>query len=242
MIAAGVLMAGVTGITAAETVVQFDNTPSVHPQVHSRPADTETATGDTWNFSDTVAMVDGSEQDDETRSNLRIFGGMKTSWSPAADYSPYNRITGHSEFYQIQVCSDGNGRGGNATDTYQGILLWIKADFLNGADSKTVVFDESSSMKAHMFNSGEVRFVVNDGGTCYVSQKSTTRNNLLLNNPASAQWAVIDVSDYSFDKSAFGPHVFTDIQGAGLYLYRSSTGSQALYQMDVFEVNAALSN
>lgn len=231
----------VVGSNDIVNVVDFSNDPAVSGVVAARAVDSDTPTGDTWNFSDTVAMIDGTAEENFGRSNLRIYGGMKTYWSPEVDYEPGNRLPSWDTVYQLQINSDGDGAGGVATEGYRGMLVWNRADFLNGAGTNAIAFNALSSMTAGFsVMNGTYRFAVNNAGTYYVSQTSFSGAGPAALGPAADNWAVIS-TDENYTIGTYTAQQFSDIRGVGLYMEGEETGNQVLVKLSDFQVSAGLS-
>lgn len=219
------MMAGILlgGAAQASTVIDFTAVDNVSP----REKTVDSLTGDSWAFSDTTLLFDGSIN--AGNSNTKIYGGAEATWAGSQAYNPAFRIVSGAVSFPVNT---------DYSQEIKGMLVWNKADFLNHS-TDNVVFDENSSMSLDLsfFKTltGGVRFVVNDDGTYYASNTSN-KGDLILNDPGAETWAEIDTSDYSF-VDGFSTRDFSNIQGVGVYLDASHTGN-ITFAMTDFQVTA----
>ncbi|VGO12996.1 hypothetical protein PDESU_01550 [Pontiella desulfatans] len=229
------VLAGMSVATQAATVaVDFalDANAGVIP---ARAADSHTDFGDTWNFSDTVPLLDGGSLPVSGNTNAVVFGGMKAGWGTSTNYNPKFVIDRANERLQLQINS------GNPPHSMEGMLLWNQAGFLNGMDSKQVVFDAESSMTVSFsaFN-GTTRFAVQDGGTWYVSESTFPGTGThTLNAPTSVRWAPVS-TDGSYAIGSFDSRSLMDIRGVGIYLEMTSQNNQVNLKMEEFRMVAGV--
>lgn len=152
---------------------------------------------------------------------------------------------------------------------YEAVYLWRKDGFLNGGDTGTISFDETSRLLVNMNlvrgNIGEVRFVVRDDGQFYMSEVLNDpiapsfvnppdhRDPLLIDIvPSVTDWALYDPMaltdpargyDFGIDNisGVFGAHAFTDIDMLGLYVGRPTFGTDRIfYKFDEFRIDASV--
>lgn len=226
------LTADATVIPGIETLVVDYDPPVGTGSVWSRDADSDTLNGDTWNFSDSSALVPSGGGQNDT-----IYGGLATTWSNG-DYSPNLRHisnAGGSRF-QLQV-------NPGIPSAAKGMLLWIKKDFLNGGDSAPVRFNTGASLSVNVTSSisassRDIRFVVNQGGTYYVADtaKTTPDIELYAIDPSATTWRTISTDgNYTIGST---PELLTldDIRAVGLFvgIIRDNT-QQIFLQFDDFQ-------
>ena len=213
-------------------VVDFDRAATGND--NARAADMETNTGDTWNFSDTTALLDNS---DPGATNTTIYGGMKTTWSIEQDYSPLHRY--NQAVYQLRIVP------GDASDTSAtGMLIWKKEDFLTNSTER-LAFDSGDSLSINLTsvtaNPVDLRFVVKQAGSYYVSRTAKTASGAELFSIADAsaeKWALLNTGDYTY--GAFTSLVVDDIEAVGFYINLANTGSLISFLFDDFQVNASV--
>lgn len=220
------------GLGASAAVIVDFNREGVSANALARAADINTTLGDTWNFSDSTPLISSTDG-----TNSTVYGGMATTWSTSTDYNPNLRHLA-SEF-QIQVQS---GLGNTAA---KGMLVWKKEDFLNGANAQTVGFSSGDSLSVNFttiaVSSRSFRFVVNQGGSWYVSniQKSDTTTGVWSIDPTSYSWRTI-TTDGNYTIAASGAMIaLDDIRAVGLYMDVARTGNQTLIKFDGFQANVS---
>lgn len=109
---------------------------------------------------------------------------------------------------------------------FDGLLLWQKADFINGASGVTLTADNNSSITVQRAaGSGTIyrlTVLVRDGNTIYANQSQfNDGGGTYVQSLNSGQsWAVYDPTvNLEFNGpsngATFGPHTFTDITGVG---------------------------
>lgn len=145
-------------------------------------------------------------------------------------------------FYGQNANTDGETNLAAALDI---MYVFKKADFLNGRNTGSVVFDASSSFSvtssSYNANTKVLRAVVQNGNSWYISQASntvasaTTNPKLIVTNASSAMWAAwdplssIDVSTLPDFSTTVAGSTFTDIQAVGIYShvtrYSGTTGT-----------------
>lgn len=196
--------------------------------------DTQTTTGATWDFSDSTPMVTAT-----SGQNGTVYGGVITTWSVAATYTP--------NFRHISTALQSQTNPDNGSDTSEkGMWIWNKSDFLNGADSAQIGFTSGDEMRGGAYNlslddSNEIRFVIKEGGVYYVSSWAKTNDNVGFAIDPSASytdWAVISTVDYTM--GTFTPKTFTDVEAVGIYYDISTAEGQSLVNFGDFKVNATV--
>ena len=228
-ILAGTVLAMSLSASAA-LVVDF-NRAGIGGNVNARTVTTSTLFGDTWGFSDTTALIS-----EAYGVNSTVYGGLITTWSLSKDYSPLFRF--NKPNFQVQV------KTGDLSDTTaKGITLWNQADFLNGADTGTLEFGNGSSLYVNLTavvgNARDVRFVVNQGGTYYVSGTQTTANGaqaFSIADVTADTWAPISTTDYTFG-AVFSELTLDDVQGVGLYYDLQRTANISSIKFNGFQAD-----
>lgn len=220
-------------LNAGATVVVDYNTPTNN--INSRVADSDVNGADTWNFSDTTALIPAGD----TGQNGTIYGGMNTTWSDGSAYAPFLRH--QASAFQLQV-----NKGVGVDTSAQGLLIWKKENFLGGADSQTVNFDTGDSLSVNLptfaATSRELRFAMKWGGTYYVSNLRTTVNGAqtFSIDPASTSWRTITTDgNYTIGAATFYENL-DDIEAVGLYWNMARTGNQTAVRFDDFQTDATV--
>lgn len=217
---------------SASAALIVDFTP-VDPgvNVNSRAADSDTTTGDTWNFSDSIALIASGGG-----SNDRMYGGMVTTWSSPFTYAPALRHLGTTRVTQVQVYPSTTA---SYSTSAKGIFLWNKADFLNGTDSQTVVFSAGSLLSVNLTTisaaTRDFRFVVNQGGTYYVSNSNKTdaTAGVFSIDPSTVSWRTVSTDgSYTVGDTA-STITLNDVQAVGLYINATRTGTGNLAQTNI---------
>lgn len=138
---------------------------------------------------------------------------------------------------------------GGDSHTFHLLLLWDKADFLNGLDAApTVGLSEGQFALTTSQSSGHqtdelLRWVVRDGSQLYVSEGTVTISNnstFITAFSALTNWAMYNPEDINpsgagtlssllsldFDENGpYNPHVFSDVTAVGFYVeHEQATG------------------
>ncbi len=104
--------------------------------------------------------------------------------------------------------------------------LWLKHDFLNGGADGRVTFDEHSRLalllKRYFMCVDSVRFLVRDGGQCYLSESTFRDAGTHTLVPTNTRWAKYaprgpHVIYFDAAQAKFEPHEFADVTGVGAY-------------------------
>jgi hypothetical protein len=118
------------------------------------------------------------------------------------------------------------------------VVLWKKADFLNGADAiDKLALSDATKLEIDIRSDAEhmvFRLVVKNGSQYYVSNTTAVKGSLLtISNPAAETWATFNPanSDNMFTDvgSSFTTRVFDDVQAIGFYSFGTATNGQHLY-------------
>jgi len=224
--AAGLLMT----MNASATLVVDFNTSSDYR--NSRAKDANTDTGDIWNYSDTIPLLD-----DVNGQSGKIYGGVITGWSvPQPDYNPWVLKNPNDGFVAHVTPPDKSG-----TQSATGAYLWVKSDFLEGT-TEIVQLNPGDSI-TYDFNgmtggNQEIRLIVKQGGITYISQWWTAGYTNVTKDPTETNWAVLDTTDYTWGD--FSPLTLEAIEGAGVYYTLSVTGDQCLARIFDFQIDATV--
>jgi hypothetical protein len=225
----------------AVVVVDFTNAATTVESAAGR--DVDTASGDAWSFRDTGTPLFSGTSDG---SNTRIWGGLTTTWTPdnAAYNPPMNLLTNGRLYIQ-----NTGGAAGTYSTTATGMLIWKKENFLAGANAQTVQFGAEDTLTVGwtqiVSTSHDMRFVVQQGGTYYVSnanytdavanQTGTTAENWSI-YAAATTWAPINTSTYAI--GSFSSLALTDVTAVGLYMNASRTSQQVIISLRDFQADA----
>jgi len=202
-------------------------------------------------------------------TSAKFYGGV-TNFTPDGSGS----ATGGAQFAIIDnggndlLQVDGINSEGNSSARFAILPVWKKADFLNGADSQTISFDNSGDLQVSSFSVavndnaigdgtpsfGALRWWVQSGGVFYVSQDITGAANVLeqtytTTDFSSLNWSVHNVSEGSWDRMyvndttfATGSSALTDVTAVGFYVSSNQGAISAAdgINFSSFEVEAAI--
>ena len=122
---------------------------------------------------------------------------------------------------------------GNSSASAFGEVLWQQADFLNGAASSTIVFDSLSSLFVSLSGNPETtRFIVDDGGTYYLSNLNFTTTTTLTNPDSNTTWATYvpsaspSATPFNAGTATFAQHTFSNVQAVGYYFDAENQSGQ----------------
>ena len=220
------LFSGMAVAARAVEIVRYEGSGG---NISSRAADVDTTTGDTWNFSESTALIQNAGI-----TNGTVYGGMNTTWSVPAAYAPNLWLGGTLE---VRVIPD------NGSDTaFNGVVFWKQADFLNGADAKRVSFSGGDSLSVNLtILSGvaDIRFAVNQGGVWYVSDTSRTSAGLFSIEPAAVMWRTVSMDGTYTIGGTASAVVMNNVRAVGLYLQASRAAQQARITLDRFSADAS---
>jgi hypothetical protein len=231
-----------TPATYANLIVDFTSSPA--SVVSAAGKDVDTNGVDIWTFDDTSPLFDGTS----TGTNTRILGGVTTSWSTDVAYNPPVQLLTNGRLY---LANNGSSAG-SANTSIQAILIWQKVDFLNGADAATLGFSSGDSLSINWTQITadvvDMRFVVQQGGTYYVS--SAVQNAQVTNNspaggvafsidPTTTDWAEIS-PNLNYNYGPFGSLTFSDIESVGIYLGASRAMQQTIISFNDFQATATV--
>ncbi len=196
----------------------------------ARSPESNTDSAAVWDFSETTSLLSST-----AGTNATVYGGLSTTWAPAETYTPLLRHSG------VDGCLIRVNPSAETNTTLQGMLVWKKADFLNGGSSNLVSFESSDSISISMnlrtSTDREMRFVLKQGGTWYVSSANYTADSLFTLAPASDSWAEFDTATYAY--GAFGATTFTNVEAVGFYISDAKDNFTQL-RFDAFDVVATL--
>lgn len=179
--------------------------------VRARRADLATPGGNTWNFSETIPLIDSRAP------NGRICGGLITTWTPEKTDVPLLEAGGPTHPFRVLVNSSGGAT------TIRGMTVWVKANFIGGADSKKAGFSAGDSISAEFdlisANSCDIRFAVKQGDVWYVTANAVAKSNGPFSlEPVTARWRTIAPdAEYALGGAAAAV-TFDDVQAVGLYM------------------------
>ena len=203
----------------------------------ARTPDSFTALSSTWNFSDTTKLITSTKG-----TNATVYGGMAATWTTAQtnNYTPLLQWSVDVPGFKVRVNPD---IPATATAT-KGILLWKKADFLNGMNTNTVGFISGNSLTADVgvTGSAELRFVVNQGGAYYVSDTNSTVAGVFTIDPTTTLWRTLSTDNsYTIGTTAV-TLTLNDIQAVGIYMSGARTGAPVTTMVTVksFKANVTV--
>jgi len=109
---------------------------------------------------------------------------------------------------------------------FAGVVVWMKGDFLNGADAVTnLTLDSDCTLEIDIWvdTSTTHRIVVKNGSQYYVSNTTGTAKGLLtISDPTTETWATFNPAntDYRLNDvgSTFTTRTFDDVQALGFYV------------------------
>jgi len=205
----------------AATAVDFTYDNAGNNQIRTVDSNPQPGTVATWTFNDTATpLFNGTAgTPGVNNSNTVIYGGLDTSWATEASYDPSNVNKLDAGLLITKV--------NNGTAAFTSAYIWKKEDFLNGLDSGTLSLGDNSSFSlttTKLLNTTkEVRFIVNQAGTYYVS--NTTANNVATNVLADINgdtWAELTITTNAAGGnyligSTYSTVTFDDVRAVGIY-------------------------
>jgi hypothetical protein len=219
-------------VAASQADVLVDYTPTT-TWASGRAPDISTLNGDTWTFSDTTPLIGTAGGQNDV-----VYGGIESTWSVEKEFTPYLRNIDWtpSGGFEIQ-----NNPANSSSTSLKAAYVWNQADFLAGSTG-TVSLGAGSSMSLSFswfttYNS-DLRMVVQQGGTYYVSSWYTGGQATPGIDPTLYDWAELNTADYSF--GTFAPLTLDDVGAVGLY-YSCDTGTvidQTAARLVDFQVDA----
>lgn len=226
---------GTAPFASAKLVVDYTH---VAGNIDARTADVSSDASRVWNFSDTTKLIDEVAGVGET--NVTLYGGMTMTWSPSVTYNPYLRNNVANGFQATLGAPSQTG------SSVKGVVVWNKADFINGADSETVAFAAGDSISMNLTqvagNPRDLRFVIKQGGDYYISNQKktdTATGTYSLEPNAFQTWAPLSTADYSIGAFVAGT-TFTDVEAVGFYVdYSKTVTGVTAVKFDDFQVNIA---
>ena len=229
----------------AATFVQFQaGTNQFAGAYQSAPTDYSDSKTRTWDL-DTVSPL--------YTSAPPIYGGMNVVNSGTSEGGSYARFHDNSPvswpnvpevfLYSVATATTVN----NVNMCY----LWKRSDFVGITQTNSAAFDSSSVLSVNLtsfgqqpgYNTEQIRFLVQNGSTYYVSEAVKTSgtgtlslSNFNNNSTAGYRWAPITLSGTSFDIPAsltFAAQAFTDVQSVG-WIGRGSAGNANMFAFNSF--------
>jgi len=237
----GLVMLGAM-VSSAALVIDYDYT-SATANSTKRLVDVDTTTGDTWDFSDTVALIPNPTAQGQ---NATIYGGIKTSWDPAGAYDPAVLNVSSTDRLRVAVNPDGDENSTSA----EGMFIWKKADFLNGGSSLQMGFGAGDAMSISFATitatDRQFRFVVKSGGVYYVNNlnhSAAGAGSFSITPQTQSGWAPIS-TDGNYTIGTFEGTQFADIEAVGFYFKYGRTlaggTSPTILEISDFQVNASV--
>ncbi|MCG3179201.1 MAG: hypothetical protein BIFFINMI_01534 [Phycisphaerae bacterium] len=150
---------------------------------------------------------------------------------------------GDSEAIQLRVVTGGGGESG-------GVLMWKKADFLNGANALSNVYltgDTALSITivdgGYTTGPGTFRMVVQNGTDYYISNSTASGlGTFTIADPTTETWAVYNPANSNnfFDDigATFTTRTFDNVQALGYQVVNTQTGN---FNSRVSDVNFQVS-
>ena len=209
----GIMAAALSALSAsAVMVVDFG---SANGSVTTRDPDNITSLGTTWNFSDTQTLITSKKG-----KNTTVYGGIVASWTTEQtnSYIPDIKLASKTPGIHVQVAPAAPESKATAV---KGILLWNKADFLNGMNAGMLGFIAGNTLIADigfMAKLAEFRFVVNQGGVYYVSNAKSTAASVFMIDPTATLWRTISTDNKYTISEKTVPLSYNDIQAVGIYI------------------------
>lgn len=254
--------AGLVSGAAAALIVDFSYDGSLGDVSTSRSLDTDIDALQRYNFNADPSsgqggfMVGAGSPAIPATSQWNFSGGAQVAGDGGGDDDVnFNRAglweNSSTQRDDLQFAAVNSGTGDFTIDA---VILWDQTQFGNGGSTQTVGFNAGSSITLTVGDVGiqslddaDVRFVVNDGGTYYITEALTdaaTPMTFSLSDPNAADWATFSPSATDFTiagniDSGFATRTFADIQSVG-YAFSHSAPSGQRYSASDFEVNAVL--
>jgi hypothetical protein len=156
------------------------------------------------------------------------YGTFSPAFTPPVPGYTARQITNSGSTDPIEL---GTGARDPSTNNgrFAGLLLWQKADFLNGGSGMTLGVDAASTISvSHVAGSGTIfgiSVLVRDGNTIYANQSrfNDGSGTYIQGLGPGQSWAIYDPTNdtntMEFDgpnnRATFTPHAFTNITGVG---------------------------
>ncbi len=210
--------------TNLNLVVNFTGNPTTTGLQTARSHSVSNDTQRSFYFDDSVPFFNGP-----ATNCMKIYGG----WD--------GRIGGTNVTVETHFISGDNGQIVNAMQasvsaaTNQLLYLWDKADFLHDGNTKTWGFfntDDSAFTLKLFRNDGTTRFVIRNGSTYYVSQKTFVgQGTFVLTGAEGVLWAAWDPTAgggadfYTLPTTGFDTAVFSNVTAVGLVCVDNMRGA-----------------
>lgn len=165
---------------------------------------------------------------DQTQSSGRFYGGYHLIRYDTTAGTNYIGVIASTPGDKIQTYA---GSAWNSGGEFAEMIVWLKSDFLNGADALTsLTFDATTPLSINISSSSNstYRMVVKNGSQYYVSNStSSAAGSFTIADPSAETWAAFNpynsnnrLSDIS---GTFATVNFDDVQGIGYYIYKPLT-------------------
>lgn len=211
----GIMAAALSALSASAVMVVDFGWEKSNGTVPAREPDRIEALGTTWNFSDTQKLISSKK-----RASSTVYGGIAATWTTAQtnNFIPSLKFYSKTPGFHVQVDP---ADPKSAVTSVKGILLWKKADFLNNMNVGMLGFIAGNTLTTDvglLAKRAEVRFVLNQGGTYYVSNTKSTAAGVFMIDPTATLWRTISTDN----KYTIGENAVTlplnDIQAIGIYI------------------------
>jgi len=230
----------------ATTLVHFDGTEIIGNFSTIRSADEN----DTLNLQYNFGTDNPSKMFNTGNNQLDFYGGY--SFSAAADVSVVKGSPQLRQDEQGHASFSGAGDGTPTSSSMHVLYMWRQDQFLNGLDSGTVVFDESSTLSLAIGSwrdAPNARFLVREGSQYYISEAVHTSENSTFslsdfnNNAASgSRWGLYAPTATDFDipdvLPSFTAVDFQDITEVGFVVEGSRNNYHTGHGLTDFQVIA----
>lgn len=227
------------------TIIDFQGTsiPYSHPQ--NRPFDPVSTGGITTGWmipfstaaGDHIFDVPGYEQ-------AEFYGGFLFDYSPLPADPPTYNLSEYNDHFTVFASA-----GENEPSSLTGVFLWKKDQFLNGYDAMAnVKIGQLSLNVPNALNGGELRFLIKNGSTYYISDFVATDigayqlNTFDNSSDVRKRWKefTMTANDFSIPNPLIGfdPVIFDDVTEVG-FIYEAARESWGhSFSFDSFTVNA----
>jgi len=245
--------------TSINAIVHFNGANVVVPEGedHVNLLRQITIDGDTASL--TFSMANGDHFYNLTpTSNLNMYGGFRVVTSGDGETSIWCRLDeGNPGYFGVQP-----GANGESPWVFDAILVWRKDQFIHGASTQQLAFGNSPqtamlriNLQSLIPDSSEVRFVIQDETTWYISEAKYDRTisdafelNDFNNNAApDKRWAIFSPAQDAFaipapEDLTFSAHEFTDVNAVGIAYKGERFGWHWDFSFDEFLVLAQMTD
>lgn len=231
---------------AATTIVDFGGDYVSNPTFAPLNFGSTSTTGNTLTslYSDTVPKSPSSGYTTPPGKSGTFYGAFETTTPSATPAFGLSRVTNASPNDTVLM----NGGSGAGTNTLLGLYAFLSPDFLNGANTGSVSFDENSSLSLTILASaaGTIRMAALNDGQWYLSEtvySVATASTFTVDNPNEINWGAwtpptsgtFPAVPSLFDVAG---STFTDIQGVGFYFARSRVTVGPAFSWNSFQATA----